>query len=326
MLSFRGTGNEPQSAARKRLVPKTSPSTTQREERVQSRETSNQAPGTLAGSSRASGVPHSAWSTPLAPNIPSQNKQGMVQPGPLLKKGHKSTTIAQTTLVPPPIYIAPSSIMDKHPLHENWIKGIKSIKEGLEEGAVILAPYLEPLLDDKIAPGHKDRAETHIGAAIAKHRSYVILAKHELHYSAISLWTHQEQGIDKRTAQFQLENVGVTKRTLKSMQQGPHRPLVLEDTTRWNVKDTCVAHFTELHSIAYSCPVRPLGYITRLSYIRLVELYMGSVNLKLEHIQKKMQEDEQTTPRASECTVAERRWTASVSPAKSLHVLVESTA
>ena len=94
----------------------------------------------------------------------------------------------------------------------------------------------------------------------------------------------------------------------------------------WKVKDTCVAHFTELHAIAYSCPIQHLGYIDRQSYICLVGLYMGSVNSKLERAQRKMQDEMQPPPMFNSHMPTQRRMRASMAPAKSLHVLLESAA
>ncbi|KAF2229085.1 hypothetical protein EV356DRAFT_511778 [Viridothelium virens] len=326
MPGFRGaanglSNNEEQRDRSTRVL-----SSNQRNGMVQLGSHRREAPSTLTGSSRTPIHPPSAWDKPLVPGSVSSKRQSVVYSIPETNKRHQPTTITETTIQPPPIFIAPSSIMDKHPAHQRWIKGIKRIREGLEEGAVVLAPYMEPLLDDNIGPGHRDRAETHIGAAIAKHRPYIIFAKHELHYTAISLWTHQGKGIENRSLEFQSENVGITKPMLNSAQQGPHAPLMLEDETTWEVKDTCVAHFTELHSIAYSCPIRLLGYITQRSYARLVDLYMTSVNIKLGRAQKKIQGDVQVIPHVSKRPVTGKRCKASVAPSKSLHILVESSA
>ncbi|KAL9078764.1 MAG: hypothetical protein Q9157_002316 [Trypethelium eluteriae] len=190
----------------------------------------------------------------------------------------RQSTIAQSTLAPAiqPSYYG-KSVWDQHPANENWFHGFAS-KERFEEGAIILAPYLEPLYNQKILPGDADRAETQIGAACAKHRPFILLSKSAEHFKAIPLYTYQGQGIGSKSPEVQAEHVSVARSGYPYKQQGPYKPLYLEPNCPWQVKETCVAHFTEVSTFSYSCPIKGLGYVKRESYVQLAELHLKNVH------------------------------------------------
>ncbi|KAI9665809.1 MAG: hypothetical protein M1821_003743 [Bathelium mastoideum] len=222
---------------------------------------------------------------PSSTQASSVSKRANVSPPtPYQNKRHQPSTIQQSTLAPiaatpsamPPAYYG-RTVWDQHPASENWVHGYV-IKEEFEEGAIILAPYLEPLYNTKIQPGEADRAETQIGAACAKHRPFILLSKCADHFEAIPLYTYQGLGVESKSLKVQGEHVSIARAGYPCKKQGPHQPLYLEPVTQWKVKETCVAHFTEVTSFSYSCPVKSLGYINRESYIHLAELHLKNVH------------------------------------------------
>ena len=219
------------------------------------------------------------------------NRSNAAPPGPHARQRQQQSTVQRASLAPTemgnsvmqPAYYG-KSVFDQHPKAENWVHGYV-IKEHFLEGTVVLAPYLEPLYNSKIQPGDGDRAETQIGAACAKHRPFILLSKCAEHFEAVPLYTYQSQGIKNKSIAMQAEHVSVARQGYPCHKQGPHEPLLLEHNLLWQVKETCVAHFTEIVSFSYSCPVKDLGMITRESYIQLAEMHLRNVH---ESIDKKV--------------------------------------
>ncbi|KAL9083084.1 MAG: hypothetical protein Q9165_008663 [Trypethelium subeluteriae] len=212
----------------------------------------------------------SVWNRPnAAPREPCDDKY------------HQTSTLRQSTFAPSTLTPQPQpsyygkSVWDQHPASENWFHGFTS-KERFEEGAIVLVPYLEPLYNQKVLPGDADRAETQIGAAYAKHRPFILLSKSAEHFKAIPLYTYQGRGIGSKSPEVQAEHVSVARPGYLCKQQGPYKPLHLEPNSFWQVKETCVAHFTEVSTFSYSCPIKGLGYVKRGSYIQLAELHLNN--------------------------------------------------
>ncbi|KAF2229083.1 hypothetical protein EV356DRAFT_511776 [Viridothelium virens] len=198
-------------------------------------------------------------------------------------KFHQASISRQETLCPskaPKTWIG-STVFDMHPGGRGWTHGY-TVKQKIEEGAVILAPYIAPLLDTKIPLDAPGRAETEVGAACAKHRPYIILSKHLDHFQAIPLWTYQSRGLEGKPQEVQAEHVSLARPGNRYELQTPHKPLWLEASSKFQVSEKCVARFTEVHAFSFSCSILLLGYINRESYIRLTELHLKDVHVAIE--------------------------------------------
>ncbi|KAF2229089.1 hypothetical protein EV356DRAFT_23118 [Viridothelium virens] len=166
-----------------------------------------------------------------------------------------------------------STVYDCYKRQDGWICGINEVKRGIQEGAIILAMHVGPLLDTSIAPGHGNRAENVGGALFAKKRFFIILSKHERHFTAIPIFTHDGKGIQQFHPELRQEYVGISRLGPERASNAPHLPLLLEAGTRWQIKPEAHAHFTKPYCIDYSCPILPKGYITMESLLRLWALY-----------------------------------------------------
>ncbi|KAL9078759.1 MAG: hypothetical protein Q9157_002311 [Trypethelium eluteriae] len=186
---------------------------------------------------------------------------------------------------------AGTSVWDQHPAKKNWIHGAKEIKSQLQVGTIFLAPCVEPLFNPAIPIGHRDRGETRIGAISAKRRPYILLLKCQAHLVAIPLFTFQGEGIGKKTRQMQEEYVSVVRPGDQTLPQGPHESLIVEEDTTWNAGEISVAHFTMPQAISYSCPVQPLGYIIRESYIHLSSMYREALISNLDENMEEMERE-----------------------------------
>ncbi|KAI9708660.1 MAG: hypothetical protein M1820_003878 [Bogoriella megaspora] len=188
--------------------------------------------------------------------------------------------------------VAATTVYQVHLAKDHWVYG-SQVKHNFEPGAVILAPYIDSLLNVKIQPGDAERAETSVGAACAKHRPYILVSKSDESFVAVALWTHQGTGIEKKSPESRAEHISVTKPGFPFQQQGPHRPLEVEQSSPWKVSPMCVARFTDFRTMSYSLPVKHLGYLTRESYIRLTDLlldnFQASIKSGVTRMRKEME-------------------------------------